>query len=142
MSTSPGITNLPRPSISVAPGGAAIEAASPTVRILSPSMTTVAFSRGGRPVPSMTVAPDRTIVWITFKPGTLSLLLVYEAGRDLYQQSYPQPCITLEHYWSRLTSRIDQCRTEATLPTTRSTDCDSFCFTGAMRGNLTTNSLP
>src|SRR5262249_6388166 len=94
MSTSPGITNLPRPSIAVASGGAATEAADPTARILSPSVTIVAFSSGGRPVPSMTVAPASTILWISFKPGTLSSSLVYEASHDLYPQSYPQQCIT------------------------------------------------
>ena len=48
------MTLLPVKSMTVAPAGGAIESAAPTLAMVPSRTTSVWFSRGGAPVPSMT----------------------------------------------------------------------------------------
>src|SRR5207247_8320468 len=56
LSTSPGVRNLSRAGMTVAPGGTVVVLARPTLVTRFPSTMTVAASPGGRPVPSISVA--------------------------------------------------------------------------------------
>src|SRR5687767_1554341 len=55
MSQSPGMRNLPRPSMTRAPGGTSIEDAGPSAVIRFPRMTTVRSERGSGLRPSITL---------------------------------------------------------------------------------------
>ncbi len=57
VSTNPGVTNFPLPSMTSAPSGTATEARSPTAEIRSPSITIVPSAMRAPPFPSMIVAP-------------------------------------------------------------------------------------
>ena len=65
MSTSPGVRNLPRPSMTVEPAGTGVVAAGPTSATRSASMMTVAGVSGGRPVPSIKVAQTTASFWLS-----------------------------------------------------------------------------
>ena len=62
VSTNPGVTNLPLPSITSAPSGTATDARGPMAEIRSPSMTMVPSAMGTPPCPSMIVAPTMASV--------------------------------------------------------------------------------
>ena len=64
LSIRPGSTVLPRASMVRTPGsaGTGTRAAGPTAAMRSPRMTTVAFSTGGAPVPSISRPPVTTVV--------------------------------------------------------------------------------
>src|SRR5437867_1196226 len=94
MSTSPGVRNLSRAGMTVAPGGTVVVLARPTLVTRLPSTMTVAASPGGRPLPSISVAPTSAIIGFL----VLSIRSVFSVScrHDLrsYQQGYPHPCIT------------------------------------------------
>src|SRR5262245_10978625 len=57
----PGVTNLPAPSMTVAPGGTVTEARGPTAVMRLPVMTIGRSAIGGPPLPSMIVAPTTAV---------------------------------------------------------------------------------
>src|SRR3954468_5068145 len=59
----PGMMVCPWASTTRAPCGFFTFAAGPAATILSPFTTTTLFSTAGRPVPSMSRAPSKTVVW-------------------------------------------------------------------------------
>ena len=59
---SPGITQRPRPSISVAPAGIVTAPRGPIAETRPPEMTITASLTGALPVPSMSVAPTIAVV--------------------------------------------------------------------------------
>src|SRR6266403_285416 len=97
MSTRPGMRNLPRPSIRVAPSATCVVAEGPLPMILSPSIETVVASSGARPVTSTTLAPTTASLWISLKDEITILLMSYATYPRSYQQVYPQQCITYMH---------------------------------------------
>ena len=62
VSTNPGVTNLPLPSMTSASAGTSTEARSPTAAMRSPSMTRTPSGIGAPPFPSMIVAPTMATV--------------------------------------------------------------------------------
>src|SRR4029453_6363810 len=65
VSTKPGTTNWPAPSIVCAPAGTGVDARGPTAAMRPSRTTTTALATGGPPLPSITVAPvmARTDGW-------------------------------------------------------------------------------
>ena len=57
VSTMPGVTYFPAPSMTRAPAGTVTEARGPISAIRCPRITMVASESGGPPFPSITVAP-------------------------------------------------------------------------------------
>src|SRR5687767_12140032 len=53
----PGVTNLPAPSMTCAPGGTVTDDRGPTALMRRPETTMVPSRRGGPPLPSMMTAP-------------------------------------------------------------------------------------
>src|SRR5262249_25698189 len=91
MSTRPGMTNLPRPSISRAPAATGVVGEGPSPTIRSPSIEIVVGSSRPRPAPSRTRAPTTASLWISPWPERLVMSIAWTENRGCYQQLDPRP---------------------------------------------------